>query len=125
MNYDPHNIFAKILRKELPCKQVYEDDYTLAFHDLYPVAPIHVLVIPKGPFISFSHLIKVAKSDFIANFFSAVQKVIEKLEIEYSGYRLISNCGEDGLQTVRHMHIHILGKKRLGGLTKEEGHGFN
>lgn len=124
MAYDHQNIFAKILRKEIPCKHLYEDDCALAFHDLYPVAPVHVLVIPKGSFTSFSHFIKAAKPDFVANFFVAVQKVIEKLEIEYSGYRIISNCGEDGLQKIGHMHIHILGKKRLGGLGQEDSHGF-
>ncbi|CAG7590374.1 MAG: HIT domain-containing protein [Candidatus Midichloria sp.] len=116
MIYDQQNIFAKILRKEVPCKKVYEDRYALAFHDLHPSAPVHVLVIPKGEFISFSHFVSIANQDFIVNFFISVQKVIKILEIENSGYRMISNCGVDGMQAVPHFHIHILGKKRLGVL---------
>ncbi|WHQ46900.1 MAG: HIT domain-containing protein [Candidatus Midichloria sp.] len=116
MVYDQQNIFAKILRNEIPCNKVYEDQYALAFHDLNPSAPVHVLFIPKGEFISFSHFIDTANHNFIASFFTSVRRVIEILEIENSGYRIISNCGSDGMQTVYHFHIHILGKKRLGAL---------
>jgi histidine triad (HIT) family protein len=116
MKYDRSNIFAKILRGEIPCKKVYEDDFALAFHDINPDAPVHVLVIPKGEYSSFSDFATRAPQDFMHGFFAAVQKVASQLNLEESGYRIISNHGPDAAQSVHHFHVHILGGKSMGKL---------
>lgn len=114
--YDPNNIFAKMLRGEIPCNKVYEDDYALAFHDLYPQAPVHILVIPKGEYVSFDDFVQKANSEMIQKFFQAVQKVASTNNLVESGYRLIANHGSDSMQTIKHFHVHLLGKKFLGPL---------
>ncbi len=116
MQYDPSNIFAKIIRGEIPANKVYEDEKVLAFHDISKAAPIHVLVIPKGEFLDFSDFTSKASPEEISYFFQKVGHVIKMLEIENSGFRLISNMGKDGLQTVFHFHVHILSGKNLGQL---------
>lgn len=116
MNYDQNNIFAKILRGCIPCKKVYEDEFAIAFHDINPAAPVHVLVLPKLEVVSFNDFVKNASSEIIVGFFKSVQKVATQLELEESGYRLIMNHGSDALQTVPHYHVHILGKRKLGAL---------
>lgn len=116
MAYDPNNIFAKILRGEIPCKKVYEDDFALAFHDIAPDAPVHVLVIPKIDCISFDDFVQTASAEFIRGYFCAVQKVAADLRLQKSGYRIVTNHGDDALQTVKHFHVHILGGAKLGGL---------
>lgn len=118
--YDNDNVFAKILINQLPCNKIYEDQFIMAFHDLHPAAPVHAIVIPKGQFISFSDFIKNAHDEFVINFFSSLQKVIEILDIEKSGYRMISNCGNDGIQTIPHFHVHLLGKKMLGPIIVDD-----
>ena len=115
MNYDPNNIFAKILRGEIPCARLYEDNYALAFPDLYPKAPVHVLVIPKAPVVSFTDF-SALPPEQIAGFFSAVGKVVAQLGLQEDGYRLITNAGADANQEVPHFHLHILGGRNLGGL---------
>ena len=112
--YDENNIFAKILRKEIPCDKVYEDEFSLFFNDINPQAKIHILGIPKFPFATFSDFLKNADSKTISSFFKSVQIVIDDLSIEQSGYRLITNSGEDGGQEVPHFHIHILGGEKMG-----------
>ena len=114
MAYDSENIFAKILREEIPCNKVYEDDFSLAFHDINPQAPIHVLVIPKGDYVSMADFTKNAPTDLIAGFFRAVGKVAEDLNLVAPGYRLLANAGENAHQEVPHLHIHIFGGKPLG-----------
>jgi len=114
MSYDSSNIFAKILRGEIPCKKVYEDDFALAFHDIQPQAPIHVLVIPKGPYVSYDDFIASADDVEIVGFYRAVTKVIGQLDITAGGYRLLSNAGVDAHQSVPHFHFHILAGKDLG-----------
>ena len=105
--YDRNNVFAKILRGELPCKKVYEDDLVLAFHDINPEAPVHVLVIPKGEFVSFDDF---ASSDYdIAKFFKVVREVAHKLGLDVGGYRIVTNHGRSAGQVVYHFHVHILG----------------
>jgi diadenosine tetraphosphate (Ap4A) HIT family hydrolase len=116
MAYDRNNIFAKILRSEIPCNKVYEDQYALAFYDISPAAPVHILVIPKGEFTAFSDFMAKASSELILGFHKAITKVIQELKLETSGYRLVSNCGEDAGQTVAHLHFHILAGESLGGL---------
>ena len=115
MPYDKNNIFAKILRGEIPCKKTYEDDFALAFHDIHPQAPVHVLVIPKGPYVSYDDFIASADDVEIVGFYRAVNKVIGQLDVIAGGYRLLSNAGVDAHQSVPHFHFHILAGKDLGG----------
>ena len=112
--YDDQNIFAKILRGEIPCNTVYEDDYALAFHDINPQAPVHVLVIPKGPYMSMADFTAHAPDDLIAGFFRAVGKVTEALSLKEPGFRILANHGPDSHQEVPHLHIHIFGGQPLG-----------
>ena len=112
--YDQNNIFARILRSEIPCKKVYEDDSALAFHDINPQAPIHVLVIPKGTYVSMADFTANAPDALVLGFFRAVGKVAAELELTEPGYRILANHGPDSHQEVPHLHIHIFGGKRLG-----------
>ena len=114
--YDENNIFAKILRKEIPCDKVHEDEYSLFFKDIYPQAKVHILGIPKFPCTTFSEFLKNADNNNILLFFRSVQVVIKNLGIEKNGYRLITNSGEDGGQEVPHFHIHILAGEKIGKL---------
>jgi len=114
--YDRNNIFAKILRGEIPCKKVYEDDYAFAFEDITPAAPVHVLIIPKGSYVSFHDFSANASAETVKGFFNAVQKVAAQLGLEKDGYRIISNHGPNASQSVPHFHVHILGGRALGHL---------
>ena len=114
--YDVNNIFAKILRKEIPCEKVYEDEFSLFFKDINPQAKIHILAIPKFQCTTFSDFLKNAENEIISSFFKSVQLVIDDLNIEEKGYRLITNSGEDGGQEVPHFHIHILAGEKIGSL---------
>ena len=114
MAYDSENIFAKILRGEIPCDKVYEDDFALAFHDINPQAPTHVLVIPKGQYISWADFSAHAPEELIAGYVRAVGKVAGKLRLDADGYRVLSNTGPDAHQEVPHLHVHIFGGKKLG-----------
>ncbi|MDX1975247.1 MAG: histidine triad nucleotide-binding protein [Rickettsiales bacterium] len=116
MTYDTNNIFAKILRREIPSNTVYEDDYVLAFHDISPAAPVHVLVIPKREYVSFDDFAANAPADYMTYFWQSVRKVAEKLGVDKSGYRLITNHKEQAGQSVFHFHVHIVGGRALGGL---------
>ncbi len=112
--YDPENIFARILRGELPCEKVYEDEFALAFNDIGPQAPVHVLVIPKGEYVSWDDFCLKAPDAEIAGFIRAVGKVARDLGLVEPGYRLLNNVGPDGGQIVPHMHVHLCGGKPLG-----------
>jgi histidine triad (HIT) family protein len=114
MAYDPNNVFARILRGELPCKKVYEDDHVLAFHDIGPKAPVHVLVIPKGAYVSMDDFSERASDAEIAALTRAVGRVARDLGLAAPGYRILSNIGDDGHQEVPHLHIHIFGGRPLG-----------
>ena len=114
--YDPQNIFARILRGELPCKKVYEDEYALAFHDIAPKAPVHVLVIPKGAYVSFADFSATASEAEIAGFIRAVGTVARELGLDAPGYRLVSNTGAEGGQEVPHFHVHLFGGRALGAM---------
>ncbi len=116
MSYDKNNIFAKIIRGEIPANKVYEDDAILAFHDISKAAPTHVLVIPKGEYVDFIDFTTRAAKDEVVDFFSKITKLAEKLGLQASGFRLISNIGTDANQTVKHFHVHILAGKKLGPL---------
>lgn len=114
MSYDDNNIFAKILRKELPAKVVYEDDHTLAFHDIAPEMPVHILVIPKGRYISAADFGASASPEEITAFYRALSHVGKLMNVEESGYRVICNVGPDSQQMVPHFHAHLLGGKKMG-----------
>ena len=114
MKYDNKNIFAKILRKEIPCKKVYEDNYALAFQDINPQAKVHLLVIPKGKYISFVDFSKNASKNEINGFFKAVSKVAEEEGLVKGGYRILANHGVNAGQEVPHFHVHIFGNQTLG-----------
>ncbi len=114
--YDENNIFAKILRKEIPCDKVHEDKFSLFFNDINPQAKIHILGIPKFSCSTFSDFLKNADDENIISFFKSVQLVIKDLKIEEGGYRLITNSGDNGGQEVPHFHVHILAGERIGSL---------
>lgn len=115
MAYDPENIFAKILRGEIPCNKVYEDDWALAFHDINPLMPVHVLVIPKGPYVSLDDFSAKASTDELSGFLKAVGEVARTMGVDESGYRIVANSGADANQEVPHFHVHIFGGRRIGG----------
>jgi histidine triad (HIT) family protein len=112
--YDDQNIFARILRGEIPCKKLYEDEHALAFHDISPQAPVHVLVIPKGRWVSLADFTAGAAAEEIAGFWRAVGHVARELGLEQGGYRMLSNMGADAGQEVAHLHVHLFGGRRLG-----------
>jgi len=112
--YDPDNIFAKILRGEIPNNTVYEDEHVLAFHDIAPQAPVHVLVIPKGAYVSWDDFTANASAEEIAGFVRAVGHVARELGLVEPGYRMMANVGHDGGQEVPHLHVHLFGGKPLG-----------
>jgi diadenosine tetraphosphate (Ap4A) HIT family hydrolase len=116
MAYDENNVFAKILRGEIPCNKVYEDEFALAFHDIRPQAPVHVLVIPKGNYISIQDFGALASPYLVHGFFRAVSKVAKQLGLEETGYRLLANSGPDSHQEVPHFHVHLFGGQKLGTL---------
>jgi diadenosine tetraphosphate (Ap4A) HIT family hydrolase len=112
--YDDQNIFAKILRGEIPNKTFYEDDWALAFHDINPQAPVHILVIPKGAYVSWDDFSANADDAELAGFARAVGHVARELGLVESGYRLLANIGIDSHQEVPHLHVHLFGGKPLG-----------
>lgn len=112
--YDDSNIFARILRGELPSKTVYEDEFALAFHDINPQAPLHILVIPKGPYVSWDDFSERGSDEEIAGFVRAVGKVARDHGLVAPGYRLLANIGFDSHQEVPHLHVHIFAGQRLG-----------
>ena len=120
MAYDQDNIFAKILRGEIPCDKVYEDDWALAFNDVNPQAPNHVLVIPKGPYRSMDDFSENASEAEISGLFRAIGKVARELGAVESGYRFLANNGPDAHQEVPHFHVHIFAGRDLGGMIKRQ-----
>jgi len=112
--YDDQNVFAKILRGEIPCSKVYEDDHALAFNDINPQAPTHVLVIPKGAYVSWDDFSERADDAEIAGFIRAVGHVARAAGLVEPGYRLLANVGKHGHQEVPHLHVHIFAGRPLG-----------
>jgi histidine triad (HIT) family protein len=112
--YDDQNIFARILRGEIPSKKVYEDEYALAFHDIAPHAPVHILVIPKGPYVSWDDFSAKGSDAEIAGFVRAVGQVARDNDLVAPGYRLLANIGAHGGQEVPHLHVHLFGGRSLG-----------
>lgn len=121
--YDTTNIFARILRGEIPCDKVLETPHSLAFRDIRPQAPVHVLVIPKGPYVTFDHFAQAASPEEQADYVGAIGQVCAQLGIQPgeggAGYRMISNAGANGVQEVPHLHMHILGGRVLGRMLPE------
>ncbi|MBM3556193.1 MAG: histidine triad nucleotide-binding protein [Alphaproteobacteria bacterium] len=118
MAYDDTNIFARILRGEIPCKKVHETEYALAFHDINPRAPVHVLVIPKFPAVTYDEFVAKAPAEAVAGYFRAMGEVVEKLGLVAPGYRVLANTGEHGHQEVQHLHFHVFGGRPLGPMIK-------
>ena len=116
MTYDSNNIFARILRGEIPCETVYEDQYVLAFNDIAPQASIHILVIPKGAYSSLDDFSANASSTEIAGFHRAVAKICEDFKLPQNGFRAIANTGDYGGREVPHFHLHLLGGEPLGAM---------
>ena len=114
--YDDSNIFARILRGELPSKRVLETDHSLAFHDINPLAPVHVLVIPKGAYVSWDDFSQSASDAEIADFTRAIGEVARRVGADTQGYRLLSNVGKRGGQEVPHLHVHVFGGEPLGAM---------
>ena len=114
--YDAGNVFAKILRGELPCDRLLETEHSLAFHDINPLAPIHVLVIPKGPYVAWDDFTANASDAEIADFARAVGAVAKQTGASAQGYRLLANTGKRGGQEVPHLHVHLFGGAPLGAM---------
>ena len=112
--YDEQNIFAKILRGEIPCNKVYENEWALAFHDIAPQAPVHILVVPKGAYVSWDDFSARAPAEEIAGFVRAVGHVARENGLVAPGYRLLANVGAHGGQEIPHLHVHLFGGRPLG-----------
>jgi len=120
MSYDTNNVFARILRGEIPSEKVYEDEHVLAFNDINPLAPVHVLVIPKGAYASLDDFHEKASVEELAAFTRAVGKVARLMGVAETGYRVIANTGPNGNQEVPHLHFHVIGGRRLGRMLPRE-----
>lgn len=114
--YDDSNIFARILRGEIPSKRVYEDEWAVAFHDIAPQAPVHVLVIPRGAYVSLTDFVGSAPDAEVAGFWRAVGRVATKLDLHGPGYRVLANKGLHAGQEVPHFHVHLFGGRPLGAM---------
>ena len=122
MTYEKNNIFAKILRGEIPCKKIYENDFVLSFHDINPQKKIHVLVIPKGAYVDLDDFIRNADEKEIIEFFKAIPHVAKLLNVSNidGGYRALSNIGKNGGQEVPHLHFHIFGGENVGKMVSSQ-----
>jgi diadenosine tetraphosphate (Ap4A) HIT family hydrolase len=121
MAYDRDNVFARILRGELPCSKVHEDAHVLAFRDINPLAPTHVVLIPKGEYVSAADFSAQASDAELASFMRAIAKITGAEGIAESGFRIIANTGKDGRQEVPHFHMHILGGRDIGPMVRQPG----
>ena len=121
MSYDDNNIFAKILRGEIPCKKIYEDNFVLSFYDINPQKKVHALVIPKGKYVDFDDFNANASSDEMVGLLKGINTVAKKLEISVDtgkGYRALTNISEHGGQEVLHLHFHLFGGERVGKMVE-------
>lgn len=114
--YDNNNVFAKIIRGDIPAKKIYEDEHMIIVEDISPSAPVHLLAMPKGEYVSIVDFANKASSEVVSHFFKIITKIAKDLDIEKKGYRLLANHGNDANQTVPHFHMHILAGRHLGGL---------
>ncbi len=120
MAYDQQNIFAKIIRGEIPASKIYEDEFILAFHDISKASPTHILIIPKGEYQNYCDFVNNATSEEISHFFKKISQLASDLGAIANGFRLISNQGNDSNQTVKHFHVHLLAGKKLGPLLSSD-----
>lgn len=120
MSYDPNNVFARILRGEIPCRKVHETKHSLAFHDINPLAPTHVLVVPKGAYVHLDDFTAKASEEELADFIRAVGDTARLLGVQAEGYRILANNGANAHQEVPHLHVHIFGGRPLGSMLKRE-----
>ena len=116
MIYDDNNIFANIINKKVSTDIIMESEYAIAFNDIAPQAPIHILIIPKGKYIKYDDFLNKASKEEIYDFFMLVNRLVKKKHLEESGYRLISNAGKNGNQEVPHLHFHLLAGQNLGNM---------
>ena len=114
MVYDDNNIFAKIINKKLSNEIIMENEHAIAFNDIAPQAPIHILVIPKGKYIKYDDFLSKASKEEILDFFTLINHLVKSNNLENTGYRLITNAGKNGNQEVPHLHFHLLAGKNLG-----------
>ena len=121
MAYDDGNVFARILRGEIPAGRLYEDEHVLAFHDIAPKAPVHVLVIPKGRYVSLDDFAETAGATEQAALMQAIGRIARQLGLSGNGYRVIANTGAHGHQEVPHLHFHVLGGRPLGRMLPDPG----
>jgi histidine triad (HIT) family protein len=122
MAYDKNNIFARVIRGEIPGKKIHEDDSVLAIADITPAAPVHVLIMPKGEYVSFDDFAQHASPQVQAHFFKVVTDIARKTGVDKTGYRLIANHGAHASQSVPHFHMHLIGGRSLGGLLPGDAH---
>lgn len=120
MSYDKNNIFAKIIRGDLPAQKIYEDENILAFNDISRASPVHVLVVPKGEYIDYNDFVTKASAEIVVNFFKKISQIAKELNIVDDGFRLITNNGSNAHQTVKHFHVHLLAGKKLGPLISSD-----
>ena len=114
MTYDNNNIFSQIINKKLPTEIILDNEHAIAFNDIAPQAPIHILIIPKGKYIKFDDFINNASKEEIHNFFMLINQLVKDYNLENSGYRLITNAGKNANQEVPHLHFHLLAGQNLG-----------
>ncbi len=114
--YDQNNVFARILRGEIPSKTVYQDEFVVAIEDMHPAAPVHVLIMSRGEYTSFDDFVTKAPEGLVSRFFKTVQRIAQQLNVPESGYRLIANHGKNASQSVPHFHVHLIGGRLLGAL---------
>tara|TARA_B100001063_G_C16640128_1_gene490369 strand:+ start:303 stop:638 length:336 start_codon:yes stop_codon:yes gene_type:complete len=108
MIYDKENIFAKILKSEIPCEKIFEDEYIFSFKDIYPKAKLHILIIPKKPYIDILDFLENADSDYQSNFWNSLNKMVSQLDLKNKGFKIKTHKGKDGGQEVFHFHLHLL-----------------
>jgi diadenosine tetraphosphate (Ap4A) HIT family hydrolase len=118
MAYDHSNVFARILRGELSCRKVYEDEHVLAFHDIHPQAPTHIVVIPKGEYVSVDDFSEMASEAELAGFLRAIGRIAHEQGVTEGGYRILANHGEAAHQEVPHFHLHLFGGRDLGPMLR-------
>ena len=118
MRYDHNNIFAKIIKKELPCDLINENKNALAFKDISPRAPVHILIVPKKGYMNYHDFISNGSKEEIIDLNELIKAIITEMKLDHSGYRIITNTGDDGNQDVKHLHFHLLGGKNLGLMVK-------
>ena len=120
MSYDKNNIFAKIIRGDLPAQKIYEDENVLAFNDISKASPVHVLVVPKGEYVDFNDFVSRANPEIVVDFFKKILQIAKELNVVVDGFRLITNNGSNAHQTVKHFHVHLLAGKKLGPLISSD-----